>query len=110
MERILFGEDYCDKFNPQDFLQAYYSTTNLNPVHLFRLKELHEFYHSYPSTAKLKILDIGSGPAIANTISAAPYAAEIVTLSTLRQTVQHCCSGSTMIRRLLTGHTSSNML
>ena len=47
-------------------------------MHLFRLKELHEFYQSYPSTAKLKILDIGSGPVIANTISAAPYAAEIV--------------------------------
>ena len=78
MERILFGEDYCDKFNPQDFLQAYYSVTDLDPVHLFRLKELHEFYQSYPSTAKLKILDIGSGPTIANTISAAPHAAEIV--------------------------------
>ena len=56
----------------------YYSTTNLAPFHLFRLKQLHDFYQSYPSTAKLKILDIGSGPTIANTISAAPYAAEIV--------------------------------
>ena len=28
-ERILFGEDYFDKFNPQDFLQTYYNATNL---------------------------------------------------------------------------------
>ena len=56
----------------------YYSATNLAPFHLFRLKQVHEFYQSYPPTTKLKILDIGSGPAIANTISAAPYAAEIV--------------------------------
>ena len=55
-----------------------YSVANLGPFNLFRLKELHKFYQSYPSTAKLKILDIGSGPAIANMISAAPYAAEIV--------------------------------
>ena len=47
-------------------------------LHVFRLKELHEFYQSYPSSAKLRILDIGTGPSIANTISAAPYAAEIV--------------------------------
>ena len=40
---------------------------------------MHEFYQSYASTeAKLKILDIGSGPTIAYTISAAPFAAEIV--------------------------------
>ena len=74
----MFGEDYCDKFNPQDYLQMYYNAANLAPFHLFRLRQLHEFYQSYPSTAKLKILDIGSGPVIANTISAAPYAAEIV--------------------------------
>ena len=77
-ERILFGKDYFDKFNPQNFLQIYYSATNLSLALLFRLKELHKFYQSYPSTAKLRILDIGSGPNIANIISAAPYAAEIV--------------------------------
>ena len=77
-ERILFGEDYFDKFNPQNFLQAYYGVANLSSIHLFKLKQVHEFYQSYPSSAKLKILDIGSGPAIANMISAAPYAAEIV--------------------------------
>ena len=55
-------------------MQTYFSVTS----HLFGLKELHEFYQSYPSTAKLKILEIGSGPVIANIISAAPYAAEIV--------------------------------
>ena len=78
MENVLFGEDYCDKFNPQDYLQMYYSGTNLGPFHLFGLKGVHEFYQSYPSTARLKILDIGSGPTIAYAISAAPHAAEIV--------------------------------
>ena len=78
MERVCYGEDYYDKFNPQDYLQTYYSVNNLNLVILFRLKQLNEFYQSYPGTAKLKILDIGSGPTIASAISAAPHAAEIV--------------------------------
>ena len=78
MERILFGEDYCDKFSPQDYLQTYYGVANLGPIHLFKLKQVHEFYQSCPSSTKLRILDIGTGPSIANMISAAPYAAEIV--------------------------------
>ena len=40
---------------------------------------MHELYQSYASTeVKFKILDIGSGPTIAYTISAASHAAEIV--------------------------------
>ena len=39
---------------------------------------MNTFYQSYPSPAKLKILDIGSGPTIAYAISAAPHASEIV--------------------------------
>ena len=71
----LFGKDYHDNFNPQEYLQQYSN----KPLRLFALKKVHEFYQSYASTeAKLKILDIGSGPTIAYTISAAPYAAEIV--------------------------------
>ena len=54
------------------------SLINLAPFQVFKLKQLHEFYQSYPSTAKLKILEIGAGPSIANTVSAAPHAAEIV--------------------------------
>ena len=74
----MFGKDY-DKFNPQDFLQINYSADNLTPLRLFGLQQLHQFYQSYPSTeARLKILDIGSGPTIAYAISAAPYAAEII--------------------------------
>ena len=50
-----------------------------HPVQFFALKQVHELYQSYASTeTKLKILDIGSGPSIAYTISAAPHAAEIV--------------------------------
>ena len=74
----MFGHDYFDKFNPNDYLQTNYSVANLGPFHLFKLNALHKFYQSYPPSANLKILDIGSGPSIANTISAAPYAAEIV--------------------------------
>ena len=78
MKKALFGQDYCDKFNPDDYLQANYSVTNLGPFHLFKLNALHTFYQSFPPTAKLRILEIGSGPSIANIISAAPHAAEIV--------------------------------
>ena len=71
----MFGKDYHDNFNPQEYLQQYSN----KPLRFFALKKVHEFYQSYASTeAKLKILDIGSGPTIAYTISAAPYAAEIV--------------------------------
>ena len=74
----LFGEEYSDKFDPQVYLQMYY-TDNSDPFRLFLIKQLHDFYQSYDSTAsKLKILDIGTGPVIAYTISAAPYASEIV--------------------------------
>ena len=76
----MFGQDY-DKFNPHDYLHTYYSadTLGLHPIQLLRLKTLHEFYQSYESTeAKLKILDVGSGPVISQVIIAAPYAAEIV--------------------------------
>ena len=72
---IFFGKDYFDKFNPQDFLQTYYNATNPSPIYWFKLDALHEFYQSYPPTAKLTILDIGGGPAIANIISAAPLSA-----------------------------------
>ena len=76
----LFGQDY-DKFNPQDYLLTYYSADSVGqrPILLLTLKTLHDFYRSYePTEAKLKILDIGTGPVIFHTISAAPYAAEIV--------------------------------
>ena len=74
----LFGEEYSDKFDPQVYLRMYY-TDNSDPFRLFLMKQLHDFYQSYDSTAsKLKILDIGAGPVIAYTISAAPYASEIV--------------------------------
>ena len=67
----LFGQDYFDKFNPQTFLQMSYSANSLCAFWLFGLKQLHEFYQSYaPGGAKLKILDIGSGPTIAYAINA----------------------------------------
>ena len=75
----MFGEDYHQKFDPQVYLQRYADINGPDQIRLFALKHLHEFYQSYRSTeAKLKILDIGTGPVIAYTISAAPYASEIV--------------------------------
>ena len=74
---LLFGKDYHDQFNPQEYLQQRFSSET-RQSRLFALKQLHEFYQSYASTSKLKILDIGSGPTIAYTICAAPFAAEIV--------------------------------
>ena len=74
----LFGKDYHDKFDPQAYLQMYWPG---NPplFRLFVLKQLHTLYQSYKSTdEQLKILDIGTGPVIAYTISAAPYASEII--------------------------------
>ena len=74
----MFGEDYHDKFDPQSYLQMYYFGAS-DPVRLFLVKQVHEYYHSYKSTAsKLRILDVGTGPVIAHTISAAPHASEIV--------------------------------
>ena len=74
----MFGEDYQDKFDLEAFLQMYY-TGDISPIRLFLLKHLHDFYQSYKSSGeKLKILDVGSGPVIAYTISAAPQASEIV--------------------------------
>ena len=67
-----------DNFDPQDYLQTYFSDTSYEQL-LFIMKQVHTFYQSYKSSeAKLKILDVGSGPVIAQAISAAPYASEIV--------------------------------
>ena len=75
--KSLFGEDYHSKFDTQVYLQKYADSPD--PIRLFPLKHLHEFYQSYKSTErKLKILDIGTGPVISYAISAAPYASEIV--------------------------------
>ena len=74
----LFGEGYHNNFDTKVYLMQRY-TGSPDQIQLFALKHLHEFYQSYKSTeAKLKILDIGTGPVIAYTISAAPYASEIV--------------------------------
>ena len=56
-----------------------YWSCDLPPFRLFTLKQLHVLYQSYKSTdEQLKILDVGTGPVIAHTISAAPHASEIV--------------------------------
>ena len=76
--KLLFGEDYHDKFDTQAYLQADWPGDPL-VFRLFLLKQLHILYQSQNSTEEqLKILDVGTGPVIAHTISAAPYASEIV--------------------------------
>ena len=69
---------YHDEFDPQDYLQTYYTDTSFEQLR-FIMKQVHTFYQSYKSSeTKLKILDVGSGPSIMQVISAAPYASEIV--------------------------------
>ena len=78
MEKIVrFGEDYHDKFNTQAYLESYLSDLS-SEVIMFPLPYIHQFYQSFDSDKKLKILDIGSGPSIVNSISAVPYSSEIV--------------------------------
>lgn len=73
----LFGEDYQDRFDPQSYMQMYYADDS-DPVQRFVMKQLHRFYQSKSTETKFKILDVGTGPIIANIISAAPYASEII--------------------------------
>ena len=73
---VLFGEQYHDRFDTQAYLREKYTA----PTHVlstFPLPHLYNFYQSLGSEC-LRILEVGSGPAIAHVVSAAPYASEIV--------------------------------
>ena len=80
---IQFGEDYHDKFNTQTYLESYFSDLS-SEIHLIPLPFIHQFYQSFDSDKKLKILDVGAGPSIINFISAALLLQRLFFLSTLK--------------------------
>ena len=81
-EQPLFGESYHSMFNPKNFLQMNYADVKDNHVITSRMKPVYDFYKSLDATGLgsggLKVLDLGCGPVIANVISAAEFASEIV--------------------------------
>ena len=86
-EQPLFGESYHSMFNPKIYLQEYYTDvkdnhTKDNHVITCRMKPVYDFYKSLDATGLgsegLKVLDLGCGPVIANVISAAEFASEII--------------------------------
>ena len=81
-QQPLFGESYHTMFNPKDYLQMYYADVKDNHVITCRMKPVYDFYKSLDATGLgsggLKVLDLGCGPVIANVISAAEIASEIV--------------------------------
>ena len=73
---LFFGEQFHDKFDTQDYLRDYYTAPGYI-LHTFPFPHLYNFYQSLGSEC-LRILEVGSGPAIAHVVSAALYASEIV--------------------------------
>ena len=73
---LRFGEDYETSFDIQQYLECY---TEFNPISCFPVRELHKLVAELKAAPKsLSVLDIGSGPTIAHSISVAPYASKIV--------------------------------
>ena len=74
---LRFGKDFEKYFDVQQYLHERY--TVFNPVRCFPLRELHKLCAELKAGPKnLSVLDIGSGPNIANFISVAPYTSKIV--------------------------------
>ena len=69
------------EFESQAYLKRYYSNQGVTsyPNSVFCFTNLYNIYQSLGKTNhSLTILDVGTGPSIAHSISAAPYASEIV--------------------------------
>ena len=73
--QILFGPDYCTKFDGSTYLKVYYGKEYKN-IRYFVLRCCHEVFQSLPGG--LSVLDFGSGPSPYLAISAAAKASEIV--------------------------------
>ena len=70
------GQDYETIFDVQQYLQGY---TDFSPIRCFPVRELHKLCAELKvAPASLSVLDIGTGPVIAYSISVAPYASKIV--------------------------------
>ena len=67
-----------DSFDAMDYLRTRYSDVTAKDRVQFQLDKLHDLFQTFATSARLKILDYGSGPVIQHSISAAAYASEIV--------------------------------
>ena len=73
---LRFGQDYETSFDVQQYLQEY---TDFRQIRCFPLRELHKLCAELKvAPASLSVLEIGTGPSIAYSISIAPYASKIV--------------------------------
>ena len=72
--------DFSREFDVDTYLSVGYNPGNI--IYEFTLQELHEPFQSQPDAActgaEFRVLDYGCGPVIANIISAARVASEIV--------------------------------
>ena len=73
---IRFGKDYETNFDIQWYLHTY---DEFLTIRRFPLEELYKLcLELNVTTESLSVLDIGTGPSIAQAISVAPYASKIV--------------------------------
>ena len=70
--------DYSREFNVDTYLSHKYSPGNIQKMHDFSVQNLHEHFAVASTGGEFKVLDYGCGPVIANIISAARVASEIV--------------------------------
>ena len=71
--------DYSREFDVDTYLSHKYAPGNIQKMHEFSVQNLHEHFQSQADTgAEFRVLDYGCGPVIANVISAARVASEIV--------------------------------
>ena len=72
--------DYHNKFSPSIYLETRYKHPGENKLHHFPTQCLHAFFKDVqiPPTSEYSVLDYGCGPAIANVISSAKVATEVV--------------------------------
>ena len=74
---LKFGKDYETRFDVQQYLRQCF--TDISPICCFLLRELHKLCAELKAGHRnLSVLDIGTGPIIAYSISVAPYASKIV--------------------------------
>ena len=74
--------DYSREFDVDTYLSLKYAPGNIQKMHDFSVQKLHEHFKSQADAAstgvEFRVLDYGCGPVIANIISAARVASEIV--------------------------------
>ena len=79
-ESVLSMNDYHNKFSPSVYLETRYKRPGEKKLHDFPTQHLHTFFSDVQvsPTSEYKVLDYGCGPVLANVISAAKVATEVV--------------------------------